>query len=302
MLKIERILCPVDFFEASAKAYDYAYSLSLRYGAKLYVEHVIDVLASVSPYHNFPDLAANNIYWDMSKGADERLHKMVKNHAIDGIQAEMVVHKGFVPDSILAFAQNQHADLIVMGTHGRRGMDRLVMGSVTEHVLRKAPCPVLAVRKPSHDFVNPEHSQEPVHLKKVLLCTDFSTCAGAALKYALSLAQEYNAELTLLHVVEHFPEEKSRRVVEEARRALEALVPADARNWCTVKTAVRIDGRPYEEIIQVAIEQQADVAVLGVRGRSAADLAIFGSTTYRVLQLGPCPVLAVQEDATQKMQ
>lgn len=300
MLKIQRILCPVDFFEASAKAYDYAYSLALRYRAKLYVEHVIDVLASAYPYYNFPDLAANNIYWDMSKSADERLHKMVKDHAVDGIQAEMVVHKGFVPDSILSFAQDQHADLIVMGTHGRRGLDRLVMGSVTEHVLRRAPCPVLAVRKPAHDFVNPDQPEEPVHLQKILLCTDFSKCADTALKYALSLAQEYNAELTLLHVLEVFPEYKAPMVMEDARRKIEALVPADARNWCTVKTAVRM-GKPYEEIIQVAVEQQSDVAILGVRGHNAADLAIFGSTTYRVLQLGPCPVLAVQEDANQKM-
>lgn len=298
MLKIERIICPVDFFEASAKAYDYAYSLALRYGAKLYVEHVIDLLAAAYPYYNFPDVAANNIYWDMSKGADERLHRMVKEHAVDGIQAEMVVHKGFVPDSILAFAENQRADLLVMGTHGRRGLDRLAMGSVTEHVLRRAPCPVLAVRRPSHDFVNPERPQDPVRLQKILLCTDFSKCAGTALKYALSLAQEYNAELTLLHVLEALPESKAPRAMEEARRRIEDLVPADARDWCTAKAAVRI-GKPYEEIIQLAVEQQTDVAVLGVRGRSAADLAIFGSTTHRVLQLGPCPVLAVQEDASQ---
>src|SRR5579875_934525 len=142
MLNIQRILCPVDFSEGSAKAYDYAYSLALRYRAKLYLEHVIEILAAAYPYYNFPDVAANNIYWDMSKGAEERLHKMVKDHAVDRVQAEVVVHKGFVPDSILAFAQNQHADLVVMGTHGRRGLDRLVMGSVTESVLRKARCPV----------------------------------------------------------------------------------------------------------------------------------------------------------------
>jgi nucleotide-binding universal stress UspA family protein len=301
MLKIERILCPVDFSEGSAKAYDYAYSLALRYGAKLYVEHVIDVMASAYPYYNFPDVAANNLYWDMSKGAEERLHKMVKDHVVDGIQAEIVVRKGFVPDSILAFAQNQHADLIVTGTHGRRGLDRLVMGSATEHVLRKAPCPVLAVRKPAHDFVNPEQTQEPVHLRKVLLCTDFSKCAETATKYALSLAQEYNAELTLLHVAEDSSEAETPAVMREVHRKLEALIPEDARNWCTAKAAVRM-GKPYQEIIQVAVEQQADMAILGVRGRSAVDLVVFGSTTQRVLQLGPCPVLAVQEDANQKTQ
>jgi nucleotide-binding universal stress UspA family protein len=95
-------------------------------------------------------------------------------------------------------------------------------------------------------------------------------------------------------VIEDFPEEKASAVMREAQRKLEDLVPPEARNWCTVKPAVRF-GKPYAEIIQVAVEQQTDVAVLGVRGRSALDLAIFGSTTHRVLQLGPCPVLAVQE-------
>lgn len=297
MLKIERILCPVDFSEGSAKAYDYAYSLALHYGAKLYVEHVIDLVAEAYPYYNFPDVAANNIYVDLNKAAEDQLRKMMKHPATDSFRDEMVVHKGFVPESILSFARDQRANLIVMGTHGRRGVDRLVMGSVTEHVLRRAPCPVLAVRRPAHDFVNPEQAQEPVRLRKILLCTDFSKCADAALKYAFSLAQEYNAELTLLHVLEVLPEYKASMAMEEARRRLEALVPEDVRNWCTVKTAVRNDGKPYQEIIQVAVEQQTDLAVLGVRGRSAVDLAVFGSTTHRVLQLGPCPVLAVQEGA-----
>jgi nucleotide-binding universal stress UspA family protein len=297
MLKIQRILCPVDFSECAAKAYDYAYSLAQHYEAKLYVEHVIEVLTAAYPYYNFPDVAGNSIYWDLNEGAEKRLQEMVKQRTFDGLHAEMVVHKGFVPDSILSFAEDQHADLIVMGTHGRRGLDRLVMGSVTESVLRKARCPVLAVRKPAHDFVNPKQSGDPVHLQKILLSTDFSECADAAAAYALSLAQEYNSEITLLHVLEDFPKEGAQALMREAQRKLEELVPEDAVNWCMVKPAVRI-GKPYEEIIQLALEQQADVAVLGVRGRSAADLAIFGSTTHRVLQLGPCPVLAVHNDGS----
>ena len=299
MLKIERILCPVDFSECSAKAYDYAYSIALRYRAKLYVEHVIQVLDAAYPYYNFPDVAGSNIYWDLSKGAEERLQEIVRRHNVNGLQAEMVVHKGFVPDSIVSFGQDLPADLIVMGTHGRRGLDRLVMGSATESVLRKASCPVLAVRKPAHDFVDPEKPQEPVHLKKILLCTDFSQYSATAMKYALSLAQEYNAELTLLHVLEAWPAEGVQAVMSEGHRKLEELVPKDARDWCNVKTAVRI-GKPYEEIIQLAVEEQADVAVLGVRGHGAADLAIFGSTTHRVLQMGPCPVLSVHEARSQR--
>jgi nucleotide-binding universal stress UspA family protein len=301
MLKIERILCPVDFSECSAKAYDYAYSLALRYSAKLYVEHVIELLTASYPYYNFPDVAGNNIYWDLTGGAEERLQEMVKHRSMNGLEAEMVVHKGFVPDSILAFAQDQRADLIVMGTHGRRGLDRLVMGSVTESILRKASCPVLAVRKPAHDFVRPEQTQDPVRLQKILLCTDFSECANSATKYAMSLAQEYNSKLILLNVVEEFPKEGAQGVMCEAVAKLEALVPQEARNWCAVKAMVRMV-KPYQEIIQVAVEQQADVVILGVRGHSAVDVAVFGSTTHRVLQLGPCPVLTVHDSQSREYQ
>jgi universal stress protein A len=104
----------------------------------------------------------------------------------------------------------------------------------------------------------------------------------------------------LLHVLEDLPQEEeftasSARLI----RKLEAPVPGDARNWCSVKSVVRV-GKPYQEIIQLAIEDQTDLVILGVRGRSAVDLAIFGSTTHRVLQLGPCPVLAVHLEAREE--
>jgi nucleotide-binding universal stress UspA family protein len=181
-----------------------------------------------------------------------------------------------------------------MGTHGRQGVGHLTMGSVTEKVLRKAQCPVLAVRRPIHDFVSPEQAGEPVRLRKILFCADFSPHSERALSYALSLAMEYNAELTLLHVLEHVP--RSDDLQKEAERIQQQLwepVPSDARNWSTIKSVVRI-GKPYQEIIQLAMEAHIDLVIMGVRGRSALDLALFGSTTHRVLQLGSCPVLAVR--------
>ena len=168
------------------------------------------------------------------------------------------------------------------------------MGSVTEKVLRKAQCPVLAVRRPAHDFVSPERQGEPVRLQKILYCADFSQQSERALSYALSLAMEYNTELTLLHVLEDVP--RSDELEKETERVQQQLwepVPSDARNWSTIKSVVRI-GRPYQEIIQLALEAHTDLVIMGVRGRSALDLALFGSTTHRVLQLGPCPVLAVR--------
>jgi nucleotide-binding universal stress UspA family protein len=296
MLKIERILCPVDFSEGSEKAYDYAYSLALHYQATLYVEHVVPIVDFAYPYCPLPGAPGGGIYGDLIKDAEKRLHEMLSRHPVSGIWVERAVDEGFVPDAILSFAKNQNADLIVMGTHGRRGLNRLMMGSATETVLRKASCPVLAVRKPTHDFVDPDRTNEPVHLQRLLVCTDFSNCANAATEYALSLAQEYSAELTLLHVIEDFPMETIKRRAHEAREELADRIPQGARNWCKIKTAVHI-GKAYQKIIQVATEQQVDLTVVGVQGRGAVDLAIFGSTADCVLQLGPCPVLAVHVSA-----
>lgn len=295
MLKIDRILCPVDFSETSQKAYDYAYSLALHYEAKLYVLNVIDVSTSALPYYNYRGLVVDSLYEELDKSAAEQLQAMVNDPARKGVETVTAVLRGFVPDSILSFAGERKAALIVMGTHGRRGLSRVMMGSVAERVLRHASCPVLAIGNTARDFVNPGQPHEAVRLRKILLCTDFSECANVALKYALSLAQEYNAELTLLHVLEESSAGVSCGTADDARKKLDALIPAEARNWCTPRTEVRVGDKPYKEIIRFAEEQQTDVAVMGVRGRGAMDLVVFGSTTNRVLELGPCPVLAVQE-------
>ncbi len=292
-MKIERILCPVDFSDFSAKAFDYAHSLARHYSAKLFLEHVVEPPLSPYPYYALPD-SVNEISWKLSEVAEKHLHELVATHAPNGIQPQVVVHSGLVTESILAFANTHAMDLIVMGTHGRRGLDRMTMGSVTEKILRKARCPVLAVRKPLHDFVDPAANQDPVQLRKILLCTDFSGYSDRALGYGLSLAMEYNAELTLLHVLEDLPDPKGlESTTAEVVRRLEKPIPDDARNWCKVKSIVRV-GTPYQEIIQLALEAQTDLVVMGVRGRNALDLALFGSTTHRVLQLGSCPVLTVR--------
>jgi len=292
-MNVERIVCPVDFSEYSGRAYDYAYSLARHYGAKLFVEHVVQPLQAAYPYYPFPEAALEDTWSHVCTQAEKGLQELVKTHSRNGLQPECVIQQGFPWESILSFAEEKSADLIVMGTHGRRGLDRLTMGSVTERVLRKARCPVLAVRKPAHDFVKPESKSDSVHLRRILLCTDFSDHAQRALGYAFSLAMEYTAQLTLCHVLEDFKsEEHLRESTANAVRELEKLVPPDVSNWCTVKSLVRT-GKPYQEIIQLAQEDQSDLVILGVRGRNALDLALFGSTTYRVIQLGSCPVLAV---------
>ena len=293
MPELKRILCPIDFSEFSVRAYHYALSLAHHYRAKLFVEHVVELYrypsaafaASVELYDEFSERLLHH--------AEKELQELVRNHTDTDVKPERLVEQGMAPDAILAFAEARKTDLIVMGTHGRRGFDRLMLGSVTERVMRKASCPVLATRKPSHDFINPGQQPDPVYLRRILFCTDFSENSERALDYAISLAAEYQAELTLLHVLEDIPVSAN---IEEARamatERLDQLIPREGRKAGRITTLVRI-GKPYEKIIEFAAEAQTELVVMSVRGRSSLDLAVFGSTTQRVLQLGPCPALVI---------
>jgi nucleotide-binding universal stress UspA family protein len=291
MLEIRAILCPIDFSEFSIMAYHQALSLAEHYRAKLVAQHVVELWR-----HPSADFAPSTSLYDeycqsLCGRGMEQLQKFVKDHAHNEVQPKLVVEDGIAPDVILSFAQREKSDLIVMGTHGLRGFDRLMMGSATERVMRRAPCPVLAVREPPHESVA---AGQPRHLDRILTCTDFSEYSARDLNYAFSMTAEYDAELTLLHVLEEVPRPaKKEEVIDATTRQLDQLIPPEWRKTLKIKTAVRI-GKPYQQIIQFAEQEQSDVVTMGVRGRGALDVAVFGSTTYRVMQLGPCPVLAVR--------
>lgn len=293
-MEIQLILCPIDFSEFSVRAYRYALSVADHYRAKLVAQHIVELWR-----HPSAGFAASAQLYDefcsaLQENGWEELRKFVKNHTDSEIRPELLVQMGSAPDSILSFAEAQKADVIVMGTHGGRGYDRLTLGSVTNRVMRTAPCPVLVVSNAPRDSMleGQEHGQ--VHrLTRILFCTDFSKNSETALKYAISATEEYDAELTLLHVLEEvLSRAKTDDAIKTTKEQLERLIPPEGRKTLKTKTAVRI-GKPYQQIIRLAVETQADMVAMGVRGRSTLDLAVFGSTTYRVMQLGPCPVLAV---------
>ena len=293
MPELRRILCPTDFSEFSDLAFLYAQSLARHYRAKLFVQHVVELWrhpeADFGPARYYGEFRGHLLH----KG-EEELREFVKNNADNEIQLERAVEQGIAADSILALAEAQKVDLIVMGTHGRRGFDRLMVGSVTERVLRNASCPVLAVHNPSRDFLRSREQQDPVHLNRILFCTDFSENSRRALSHALSLTAEYDAELTLLHVLKDIPDESSiDEATATAMEQLENLIPPEKPRAGRIRSIVR-RGIAYQQIIHFALEARTDMVIMAVRGRGALNLAVFGSTTYRVIQLGPCPVLAVQ--------
>ena len=293
-LKIKLILCPIDFSEFSVSAYQHALSVAEHYQAKLVAQHIVELWR-----HPSADFAASaGLYEEYSQALREsgkkQLQEFVENHTHDEIQPELLVQVGVAADSILSFAQLQKADVIVMGTHGRRGFDRLMLGSVTDRVMRTAPCPVLVASKPPQGSVAVGKERGHVHhLSRILFCADFSENSEGALKYAISATAEYDAELTLLHVLEGIPSQaETEEAMAAAAERLDKLIPPEGRKSLNIRTAVRT-GKPYPQIIQLAMEAQSDLVIMGVRGRGALDVAVFGSTTYRVMQLGSCPVLAV---------
>jgi nucleotide-binding universal stress UspA family protein len=292
MPQIERILCPIDFSECSVTAYDYAQSLAWHYKATLILHHVIDSLTPYYPYFAYPD-PYHEVCRKLHAEAEQQLQEFAKKHSWRGIQPQCAVQDGVATDLILGLAEAQAVNLIVMGTHGLGGLDHLALGSVTEKVLRKARCPVLAVRRPAHAFAPPGGEPDLVQLHRILYCTDFSDYSEQAWDHAISLAAEYDAELTALHVLEDLP--SSADIEKETAKVLKRLekrISPEASKQGITKALVRI-GKAYQQIIELALESRFDLIIMGVRGRHALDLAVFGSTTYRVVQLGPCPVLVV---------
>lgn len=291
-IRIERILCPVDPSDVSAMAYRYAQSIAAHYHASLIVQKVIEYSQYVSASYT-PSMPAF-VEFSESLVADglAALHRFVDGSG-GTIQPECIVQANLsAADAILSLAETRAISLIVMGTHGRRGFDRLMMGSVTERVLRHASCPVLAVRPAAPGSNYPGAPDEPVPIRRILCCVDFSAHSRRALEYALSAADAYSADVTVLHVLD--PVSQSADVAQETDAAMANLAKLLPPGSSSTKTHLEVRlGEAYREILDLGSEMQADLVVTGVRGRNSLDLAVFGSTTYRVIQLGPGPVLTV---------
>jgi nucleotide-binding universal stress UspA family protein len=294
-VQINVILCPIDFSEFSVAAYRYALSVAEHYQAKVVCLHVVEL--QKYPYADYGAYETDfaKFCHAISEGGRHQLREFVKRHTGNSSAPDVVVQQGNSSDSILSFVESQNIELIVMGTHGRRGFDRMVLGSTTDRIMRKAACPVLVVSNPSHNAMctGPDGRHR---LERILYCTDFSHNSSRALEYAVSVAAEYGAELTLLHVTENVPDlSRGEKMIASRSEQLEKLIPESKRQNLQMNTAVRF-GRPFEEINRYAADSQVSMIIMTARGGDALDRAVFGSTTYRVIQLGTCPVLAIHTD------
>jgi nucleotide-binding universal stress UspA family protein len=299
MVELKRVLCPIDLSELSARALAYANMIVIWYGGHLTVLHVAPTF---DPLEVQGPALFDPVRFVTPPSREEALELVRQALTTAGIPTQNVTvaaEAGDTETTIVDQALTMGADLIVMATHGRRGFDRLLLGSVTEKVLRKAPCPVLTVppRAPG--------SPVEIPLEQVLCPIDFSAGSLQALGFALDIARRAHASVTVLHAVEWLADEEPREfahfsvpeyrqyLMEDARDRLDAVLQDEPPIERGTKTRV-VAGRAYREILRAAGEESADLIVMGAQGRGGPPITQLGSTTQHVVRGASCPVLTVR--------
>ena len=296
-VQIKNMICTTDFSDLSNQAVPFGVALAREYDAKMYLCHVIDLTTTAMYGAAFFDL--EDLRRRTADYALEEIDRLIGNAEIN---AEPLITVGHVADEIVRIAMEKCADLVISSTHGRSGLKRLVLGSVIERLLRTLPCPLLSIHGTEKTPVNTEKQDR--RFRKILVACDFSSDSNLAFQYALSLAQEFQSDLHLAHVIappvyRHLSQtaletgEKMRHDLHDQLNAsLKDMVPEEAHNWCTPST-VLLAGSPPEELVKYAMIHDIDLIVLGVRGHGLTETLFVGSTTDRVIRQAPCPVLSV---------
>jgi nucleotide-binding universal stress UspA family protein len=304
-MNITRILCPVDFSEFSRHALARAVAIAQAPSGVVTALHVVPLPTPIF----VPNLEVN-VPTPPALAPGERERLLL---ALDAFVASVgsatvaietdVVEAPTIHGEILAQAGRLRVDLIVMGTHGRSGFQRLVLGSVAEKVLRTATPPVLTVGLPEG-----APGEAPSAFTRILCGIDFSDCSVAALKYALALAEGTDARITALNVIEWLPAGYDplggpsidlagfhTALERAARERLHNVVKKFAHEGVAIEEAVR-SGKAHHEILRLATEQGTDLIVLGIYGKTTIDRMLFGSTAEPVVRRATCPVLTVRTE------
>lgn len=299
MVTFSRVLCPIDFSQPSLRALDYAVAFAAWHEARLAVMHVVP---SFEPFLVTPGRNADTGEPVFPVGRDdviEALHRAAKAAGASPSRVEAFTDSGVVVPRVVARAVDWNADLLVAGTHGFSGVDHLLLGSVAERLMHRAPCPVLTVPPAAHAA-----SPAPVAIRRILCPVDFSPSSELAAGFAMDLGKQLDAAVTLLHVVDwpddadlrlhrHFevPEVRG-HLMADARQQLGALVSAAPHGTAVAHHVV--SGNPKTQILTHAREHDAHLIVMGAQGRGGVGLTLLGSTTERVVREAACPVLTVR--------
>jgi nucleotide-binding universal stress UspA family protein len=288
-IQLRNILFCTDLSDASSNALAYATALARHFGSTLYALYVRNTAANARVAPREASVLAD---LPESQAREQIKHSLGQ---FSGFERDILILEGDLWSSIKTAIDDKQIDLLVLGTRGRTGISKLVLGSAAEELFRRAPCAVLSVGPNS-----PTQPSRPGELSEILYATDFTPEAEAAAAYAISLAQEYQAHLTLLHVI---GEPKtgdlvtSEQLAAATERRLWQIVPPESELWCEPHCIVG-QGAAADEILTIANHRKADLIILGVRrpagfrGGKATHLPI--ATAHKVVSAATCPVLTIR--------
>lgn len=304
MFKNCQILLPTDFSGNADFARPYAAAFAKTYGGRVHLAHVVDEATASgggSPAFGLGDANLGPLLDAMEEHARARLEHVQTELADEGVDVVVHLARGNPARELVKIAQDHDCTLIAIASHGRRGFDHLVFGSVAERVLRTSPIPVLCVKHPEHEFVRTQEGT--LTIKHVLYPTDFSAFCEKGLPFAESIAQEFGAKLTLAYGHEY--PMNSPELMSEATASVAANLESSARRmldeWkakltdVSVKAELRI-GSPYRVVSDLVKELEVDLVVVPTHGRSGVAHMFLGSVAERIARHAPCPVLTIRPE------
>ncbi len=284
-VKFESVLLATDFSPASQSALLYALALARRWKARIVVAHV------VNPASIFGQDAVQRAVNDAWREAHTEMTNQLIAGRLEGIENHVVVRQGDTWEQVEKMIGEFHTDLLVTGTRGRTGVWKMLLGSTAEKIFRLSACPVMTVG-PNAPSEAPDHPP-----KRILYSTGFAPQSLFAGRYALSLAEQNEAELAMLNVVTGIPGENVQeraQVEQEGKHKLRELVPEGLRLPAEPQVFVEF-GNAAEAILRVAEQWQPELIVLGVRKSAQEAKRISWATAYNVVSNAPCPVLTVRQ-------
>ena len=282
-LSLKNILFPTDFSPASRAALPFAQSLAQTYGSTILVAHAIppepqrQIVADHVP-------AEDSVVWEHAR---LNLSGFMSDSRFTGIPGKILLDRGDVAEVIPEMIDKHSIDLVVLGTHGRRGVSKMILGSEAETIYRAADCPVLIVGpnvKPTTEW----------KLRRILCPLDVSEDYEPVLHYALSLAEEHQSQFILLEAIPLVPWQQRADVEARSRYGLESLIPEQAKDWCNPEFVVRWE-HPAEAIVHEAEQRQVDLIVMSVHRSHATSWShLPWPVASEVISRAACPVLTIR--------
>jgi nucleotide-binding universal stress UspA family protein len=301
-VKVKNVLFATDFSASSEAALPYATAICRHFGSTLHAVHVLSDASLLLMTGGVDYVSMGTIYEDAHTEAKEKLDQIAGR--FEGFPHRNYVRHGQVWKNLAAIIAENEVDLIVVGTHGRTGFGKLLLGSVAEDILRHASCPVLTVgpkvsgraKLPAFQSGGRDLAPLDLELRQIVFATNFAQNAARVAQEAVSLAEEFRSRLTLMHVIEDYTQlGREPGPIEDGVRRLQELVPKNEALQYAPETVLEF-GSAAERILKVAAEREADMIVLGARSsREVGTTHLPWSSAHHVIAQAHCPVLTIRE-------